>query len=350
MRVGLLSLGDLLADPVTGQRRTASERHRNIVEQAVAAEQAGFASVHLGEHHFSGYIVSSPAVVLAAIAERTTTLRLSNGVALAANLDPVRVAEDYATLDVLSGGRADPCFGRGTFFPDVYQAFGQDEADAKERFAESVELIHRLWTETDLEWSGRFRPDLRGVTVQPRPSQQPRPFIWIGAGISRESVDLAARLGCGLMLPTVFGRWEMFRPAVERFCEQWETHGHDPADRRIGACSHAFVATDGADARRRWEPRYLHYLRSVMEFQAASSKRAGRVPIELPLDDFATMCSTIAICGSPAEVVDRMAAAQEILGIDTHLLMFDLGGLPDPELFEAIALTGAEVVPAVASL
>ena len=116
MDVGLLSLGDHLTDPVTQVKVTQAQRHRSLVEQSVLAEQVGFRSVHLGEHHFCDYILSAPPIVLAAIAERTTTLRLSTGVTLGANLDPVRVAEDYATVDLLSGGRVEPVIGRGTAF------------------------------------------------------------------------------------------------------------------------------------------------------------------------------------------------------------------------------------------
>lgn len=349
MDVGLLTLGDLCTDPSTGRRATPAERHAQIVDEAVLAEHCGFTSVHLGEHHFSEYILSAPTVVLGAIAARTTTIRLSNGVALAANLDPVRIAEDYATIDALSDGRVEPCFGRGTLFPDVYTGFGQDESTAKERFAENVELVHRLWTEERVTWDGRFRAPLVDATVHPRPTQRPRPPIWIGAGISVESVDLAARLGCWLMLPTVFGTWPMFRGVVDRYIEQWEANGHDPADRRIGCCSHAFVARDSADARRRWAPRYLHYLESVIAWQQASAARAGTPVARFPLHDFDTMASTIAICGSPAEVVDRMGQAREMLRLDTHLLMFDMGGIPDDELFAAIELAGADVLPQVAS-
>jgi alkanesulfonate monooxygenase SsuD/methylene tetrahydromethanopterin reductase-like flavin-dependent oxidoreductase (luciferase family) len=350
MHVGLLTLGDSCTDPITGQRRTPAQRHRSLVEQAVVAEQAGFEAVHLGEHHFSDYILTSPHVVLAAIAERTTTIRLSNGVALAANRDPVLVAEEYATLDVLSGGRVEPCFGRGTLFPDVYLGFGQDEVDAVARFAENVELVHRLWTETEITWSGRFRAPLDGVTVHPRPAQSPRPPIWIGAGMSPASIDLAARLGCRLMLPTVFGNWEMFRPIVDRYIEQWDLAGHPAEERRIGACSHCFVAPTTADACARWAPRYIHYLESVIEWQAQSAARCGRSAGQFPLHDFDTMRSTIAICGSPAEVVDRMGTAREMLQLDTQILMFDMGGTPDDEVFAAIELTGAEVLPAVKGL
>jgi alkanesulfonate monooxygenase SsuD/methylene tetrahydromethanopterin reductase-like flavin-dependent oxidoreductase (luciferase family) len=347
MHVGLLSLGDLLTDPVTGLRRTPAERHRSLVDQAVLAESVGFDAVHLGEHHFSDYILSAPQMVLAAIAERTTTMRLSNGVALAANLDPIRVAEDYATLDVLSNGRAEPCFGRGSLFPHVYKYLGQDEADSVARYRENVELIHRLWTEDSVTATGRFHAPLDDVTVHPRPVQSPRPPIWIGAGLSPDSIDLAARLGCRLMLPTVFGNWEMFVPIVDRYCELWEHYGHDIADRRIGCCSHFFVGRDSAATKARWAPRYMHYLQSVIEWQRDSARRVGQTSPGFPLQDFDTMNSTIAICGSPAEVIDRMGTARETLRLDTHLLMFDMGGTPDVELFESIELAGSEVLPAM---
>ena len=348
MRTGLLSLGDLITDPVTGRRPSLAERHRSLVEQAVLAEGAGFDSFHLGEHHFSEYVLSSPHVVLGAIAERTSTLRLSTGVTLAANLDPVRVAEDYATVDALSNGRVEPCFGRGTLFPDVYTEFGQDEACAKERFAENVELVVRLWTEENVHWSGRFHADLHGVTVQPRPTQTPRPPVWIGAGMSLESVDLAARLGCRLLLPTVFGTWDLFVPAVQHYLERWEHYGHDVPCRRIGAISHAGIARDSARARDRFERRYLRYVEKVADWQGESARRAGRAPLPRFFGDFETMTSTIAMCGSPQEILDRMSIARETLHLDTQLVMIDMGGMPDDDLRESLDLFGEHVIPEVA--
>jgi alkanesulfonate monooxygenase SsuD/methylene tetrahydromethanopterin reductase-like flavin-dependent oxidoreductase (luciferase family) len=347
--MGLLSLGDLITDPVTGRRRSLAERHRNLVDQAVWAEECGFDSFHLGEHHFSEYVLSSPQVVLGAIAERTTSLRLSTGVTLAANLDPVRVAEDYATIDALSNGRVEPCFGRGTLFPDVYTEFGQEERHAKERFAENVELILRLWSDENVDWTGRFRADLHGVTVQPRPTQSPRPPVWIGAGMSLDSVDLAARLGCRLLLPTVFGSWEIFVPAVEHYVERWEHYGHDPAERRIGAISHAGIAVDSSSARERFECRYLRYLERVGDWQTESAERAGRTPLPRIFSDFETMTSTIAMCGSPAAIVERMARAKETLHLDTQLVMIDMGGMPDDDIRASLELFGEHVLPAVAA-
>jgi alkanesulfonate monooxygenase SsuD/methylene tetrahydromethanopterin reductase-like flavin-dependent oxidoreductase (luciferase family) len=348
MDVGLLTLGDLVTDPVTGARATAAERHRSIVEQAVAAETGGFVSIHLGEHHFSDYVLTSPPVVLAAIAERTTTLRLSNGVALAATLDPVRVAEDYGTVDVLSGGRTEPCFGRGTIYPDVATFFGQSAEEATDRFAENVRLIDLLWrSDEPVTWTGRFRAPLVDVEVHPRPVQRPRPPMWLGGGWAPETVDLAVELGCWLMLPTVVGTWEMFRPAVDRYIERWDAAGRDPADRRIGCCSHAFTARH--DAAQRWAPRYRRYMEAVAGWRATSLRRAGHTGHALPVDDFDTMCSTVAICGSPDELVDRMGVAAELLDLDVQLLMVDLGGLPHGEVIETIELIGDAVLPQLAA-
>ena len=341
MSVGLLSLGDLITDPVTGQRRTAAERHRNLVDQAVLAERLGFASIHLGEHHFCEYILSAPAVVLAAIAERTTTLRLSTGVTLGVNLDPVRVAEDYATVDVLSGGRVEPVIGRGTFFPHTFAGFGQDPAHARAVFAEHLEILVRLWTDEEVTWSGEHHCPLDRITTHPRPLQRPCPPIWVGGGSSMASVDLAARLGLGLMLPSVFGTPASFVPAVERYEEQWEAHGQDPAARRIGCVSHAHVGPTTAIARRAWEPRYRAYIEWVNDLVRRSTHGASR---GLGGFDFEFLCANTALCGSPAEVVDRMGDLRELLHLDTHLLMFDMGGMPDDELFATIERFAAEAL------
>ncbi len=349
MDVGLLSLGDLITDPVSGSMRTHAERHRNLVDQSVLAEQVGFHSVHLGEHHFCDYILSSPAVVLAAIAERTSTLRLSTGVALGVNNDPLRLAEDYATVDVLSGGRVEPCIGRGTFFPHTYEAFGQDARRAKDMFAENLEILVRAW-EGDVNWSwvepesgsGPARSPLRALTINPRPVQKPRPPVWAGVGASPDSIDLAARLGLWLMLPTVFGTIDMFRRSVDHYDERWEHYGHDPAAKRIGCCTHTFVHTDSAKARTIWEPRYGAYIEWVNELQRTSS---GGRNTGLGTFDFDALVASTAMCGSPAEIVDRMGQIREALRLDTQILMFDMGGMPDNELFSTIELVGAEVIP-----
>jgi alkanesulfonate monooxygenase SsuD/methylene tetrahydromethanopterin reductase-like flavin-dependent oxidoreductase (luciferase family) len=147
MKLSLMTLGDVVADPVTGLVPTAAERHRAIVEAAVVADDAGFEGVHIGEHHGLEYTTSAPPVILAAIGERTFSLRLSTAVTLAANLDPIRVAEDYATVDALSGGRCEVVVGRGNFFVSTYTLFGQRLEDSHELFAQNVELLTQLWAD-----------------------------------------------------------------------------------------------------------------------------------------------------------------------------------------------------------
>lgn len=334
LEIGLMSLGDLLPHPGTGQLVSEADRHRSLVDQSVLAEQAGFAAVHLGEHHFSDYMLSSPPVVLAAIGERTDHLRLSTAVTLAGNLDPVRVAEDYATVDVLSGGRAELVLGRGNLFTHTYAGFGHPVETARERYDESASLLVRLLAEEDVHWEGLFRPPLTGHTTRPRPVD--RLPVWIGAG-SRESAELAADLGCWLMLPSVFGRPELFAPIVEIYRARWEGNGRDWADARVGACSHTHVGQTNRAALDAWEPHYRNY----WTFVGTLLEGSGR----WPAFDYDALLAGPAICGGPAEVVDRIGTWQDQLGLDRHLFMFDLGGIDHASTMATIERFGADVIP-----
>src|SRR2546428_12499202 len=192
MKLGLMTLGDLMEDPVTGATMLPADRYRMLIDAAVIADDAGFHSVNVGEHHGLGYEISSPPVLLAAMAERTTDLRLSTAVTLLANLDTFRLAEDYATVDVISGGRVEIVAGRGNFFASTYELFGQHVDESRDRFDEALELLCQLWTGEGVEWKGNFRPPINGEPVMPAPLQQGVPPIWIGGG---RSAATAARAG-----------------------------------------------------------------------------------------------------------------------------------------------------------
>ena len=165
MKLGLMTLGDLMADPVTGGTMSPQERYRMLIDAAVIADETGFHSINVGEHHGLGYEISAPPVLLSAIAERTTSLRLGTAVALLANLDTLRLAEDYATVDVISGGRVEITVGRGNFFASTYTLFGQDVEESRDRFDEALRLLVQLWPGEGLHWEGRFRP--RRSTASP---------------------------------------------------------------------------------------------------------------------------------------------------------------------------------------
>jgi alkanesulfonate monooxygenase SsuD/methylene tetrahydromethanopterin reductase-like flavin-dependent oxidoreductase (luciferase family) len=347
MKSGLLILGDHLPDPLTRERTSQAARHRQFVELAVRGEQLGFDSVWLGEHHMCDYILSSPPVVLAAIAERTKRLRLGTGVTLLGSLDPVRAAEDYATVDALSGGRVELVVGRG-ILRSTYSDFGKDPERSREIYCENLELLLRLWSDVDVHWSGHFRTPLEGVTVEPRPVQRPHPPIWVGGGTSKESIDLAARLGLRLMLPSVLAPPTAFVHLVERYREQYAAAGHDPAKLRVGACSHVHVARDARAARKRWEPYHMAYISWVTRLvqESGSTVGPGGLP---PPPDFETLIRGPSICGDPAEVTERILEMQERVGLDLHLAMFDHGGIPEKALLESLDLFGERVIPALSS-
>lgn len=345
MELALCSLGDHITDPHTNTRTTQSQKLRQVVEHAVRGEEAGFAAVMLGEHHFTDYILSVPQILLAAIAERTTTLRLNTGVTLLPTQDPVRLAEDFNTVDQLSGGRVEMTVGRGILV-STYDAMGVPASSSREAFAEHLELLVALLEQDSVTWTGAWRGPLDAVRIEPRSFQQPRFPLWIGGGVGFNSVDLAARLGLQLMLPGVFGKSKTFIPAAERYREQWEVHGHTSTP-RIGNVFHTHVARTSQEARARWAPYYKAYLDFVDSIWDGEGLFDGNGRAGLAFDVEKLMRST-AICGSPAEVVDRLGEARDVLGLDLASLSMDLGGLPESMLYEAIDLIGTDVIPELA--
>lgn len=342
MKIGWATMGDLLPDPITGGLLSQAERHRMIVEASVAAEAAGFWCAAVGEHHFCDYIISSPPVLLAAIAERTSTLRVGTAVALGSNNDPVRLAEDYATLDVLSGGRVELCVGRGNLYEHTFTAFGQDPSQSRGIYEERVELLVDCLTKTQLSFRGTHRPPFENFTTQPRPLQQPMP-VWIGGGSSLDSVDFAARAGLPLMLPGVLGPPKLFAPMVAHYRQRWQELGRDPAGCQVGVIAHTFPAPTSQEARRRMEARMGVYMAWVRELVGISTPKLLSMFPPFNFEALTTRGPTV--CGSPAEVVDKIGLWKELLGLDVYLLMCDMGGMPPAELIETIELAGAEVLP-----
>lgn len=331
---GVLSLADHLSNPVTGHIGSQADRLQRVVEAAVMAEAAGFDSFGVGEHHFSGYILSAPELLLAAAAAKTTRIGLGTSVTLLANTDPVRQAEQLATLDVLSGGRAEMTFARGVS-EDTANAFGiADFDELRPRFEEYLRLVLRLMTEDRVTWSGRFRAPLTGIRLEPRPIQKPYPSIWIGGGLSTTSATLAADLGLPLFLPSLF-RWpEDYLSIVEHYRNRFMPNDTGvPA--RIGFPSYVHVAATSQEAKRRWRPHLEHY----RDFALTMRDSFGRET------DYENLLLGPAICGSPAEVVDRVGQINRLLDLDRHLFLLDAGGVPDETLADEMTLLAADVLP-----
>jgi alkanesulfonate monooxygenase SsuD/methylene tetrahydromethanopterin reductase-like flavin-dependent oxidoreductase (luciferase family) len=329
-----LSLADHLDDPLTGRRESQVNRMARVVETAAAAEAAGFGTFGVGEHHFSDYILSAPELVLAAAAAKTSRIRLGTSVTLLANSDPVRLAEQLATLDVLTNGRAEMTFARGVSETTAH-AFGIADFDTlRPRFDEYLRLVLRLLTEEEVTWEGQHRAPLHRVRVEPRPVQDPHPPTWIGGGLSTVSADLAADLGLPLFLPSLF-RWpEDYLEIVSRYRERHRAAGHTHAP-RLGFPSYLHVATTSQEARRRWQPHLEHY----RDFALSLRSGHGRPT------DFDSLLDGPAICGSPAEVVERVQEVDDVLGLDRHLFLLDAGGVPPAVLDDQMDLLATEVLP-----
>jgi alkanesulfonate monooxygenase SsuD/methylene tetrahydromethanopterin reductase-like flavin-dependent oxidoreductase (luciferase family) len=351
MKLSILSLGDHLPDPLTGIRIPQHQRVSELLALGRLADGLGFHGFHLGEHHFCDYIVSNPVPLLAAVAAHTRSVRLSTGVSLLANRDPVLVAEDYAMLDLISGGRAELVAGRGNAFFECYRQMGHDMARSRGLFEAGVDLLLAIWRcEGPVSSDGAIRPALDQARVQPRPLQRRHPPVWIGGGSSEDSVRLAVRHGLGLQLPGVFAPAPHFAALAHLYRELWQEAGWTHAP-QVGFTAHAHVRPDSQDAKAFWEPYHLAYLDWVWGMIADGARGAmPRPPPATAQRAFLDPLKSPALCGSPAEVTDRLLAWSEALGgIDVMLLKIDGGGLPFTQVQAGAELLARAVAPAVAS-
>lgn len=324
--IGFATLGDFLPNPKTGERPSQTERFRHFVEFGVLAEMLGFWSYHVGEHHFSDYVLSSPPTILAAVAERTENIRLSTAVALLTHRDPVHVAEDYGTVDVISGGRLELVAGRGVY-KDHYALFGQDLEHSESLMDEAVDLLKRLWSEEEVSWSGSIRAPIENVTLRPRPFQMPHPPIWLSAS-SAESVTRAVKLGCPIVVPMVTTGVENAYERAAQYRAEWAAGGHDPAEGKVALHQHFYIgAGSTAEAIEHWWPHQKSYLEWVVSeiSPPGSALPSHMATLELP--------EAQAVCGSGADVAAEMAKRMEKMGgVDWLILQCDQGGLPMVEV------------------
>ncbi|EIV91831.1 LLM class flavin-dependent oxidoreductase [Frankia sp. QA3] len=339
MDVGLLTLGELNPDPTTGVPISEQQRIHEILRSASLADEVGFAAFATGEHHSPSYLGTTPTVLLSAVAARTERIRLRSGLTLLPSRDPVLLAEDFATLDHISNGRADIVVGKG-IYPEPLEIFGPDKDLVDEVYYEKIDLLLRLLRETDVTWSGDHRGPLVGVTTRPRPLQDPFP-VWLGVSGSERSLVFAGERGLSVMFGGLFQTPSHYAGLLEVYRRAAADAGQDLSRALVATTSHAHVARRSQDAKRRWRPYHSNYFQS-------NRGRSSR-EVNLPPWEELTGPTGLALCGSPAEIVDRLSEMRETLGHDLHFLQLDLGGLPWPLLAESIELIGSEVIPALAS-
>ena len=336
MELGVYTFADHGLDQVTGVRISATERMRNLLEEAELADQAGLDVFGVGEHHREDFIVSAPAVALAAIAARTKRIRLTSAVTVLSSDDPVRVFQDFATLDLLSAGRAEIMAGRGSF-TESFPLFGYDLEDYDALFAEKLELLLQLRAAERITWAGKFRPPLNDLPVHPRPQQDPLP-VWLAAGGNPGSAVRAGTLGLPLALAIIGGMPERFRPFVELFRESAVAAGHP--DLAVGINSIGFLADTTQEAAELFYPGFQRAMTTI-------GRERGWPPMNRPQFDAVRGPRGALVLGSPAEVTDKILFEHSVFGHRRFLLQLSVGGLPHAAMLHALELFATKVAPAV---
>jgi probable LLM family oxidoreductase len=332
VEIGLYTFAELPSDGSMSPER----RLRNLLEEIELADQVGLDVFGVGEHHRPDFAVSAPAVVLAAAAARTSRIRLTSAVTVLSSDDPVRVFEQFATLDLLSGGRAEIMAGRGSFV-ESFPLFGFDLHDYDELFAEKLELLLRLGDGEHVTWRGRFRAPLGGQGVYPRPAR--RVPVWIAVGGNPESALRAGRLGLPMALAIIGGLPERFAVFAKLHRSAAREAGFDPPP-SLSINSHGFIADTSRRA-----------LEESFGPVSAAMNRIGRErgwpPMTRADYEAAAGPRGANFVGSPSQVVEKVLFQHEVFGHDRFLLQLTVGSMPHQAVLHAIELLGNEVAPAV---
>lgn len=336
--LGLYSFAELTPDPGTGEIIIPHQRMQELLESIEHADQVGLDVFGLGEHHRPDFISSAPSVILAAAAARTKRIRLSSAVNVISSDDPVRVFQRFATLDLISNGRAEIMAGRGSFI-ESFPLFGYDLRDYNELFSEKLELLLKIRDDEHVHWSGKHRAALTGQGVYPRPLQQPLP-VWVAVGGTPQSVVRAGRLGLSLALAIIGGRPAQFAPFVELYWDTVRQSGHDPAGLAVSINSHGFIADSAKEARDEAFPYYEMVMNKI-------GRERGWAPLTRAQYDASCTLEGANFIGSPDEIVEKILYQHEIFGHQRLLLQFTIGTMPHDKVMRAIELFGTKVAPVV---
>tara|TARA_Y100001972_G_C7655175_1_gene329823 strand:+ start:1308 stop:2348 length:1041 start_codon:yes stop_codon:yes gene_type:complete len=338
MEIGISTFVENTPDPETGKLLSPYQRMQNLMEEIELADQVGLDVYAVGEHHRPDFVVSSPAVVLAAAAVRTKNIKLSSAVSVLSSDDPVRVFQQFAHVDLLSGGRAEIMAGRGSFI-ESFPLFGNDLKDYDSLFSEKLELLLQLNKSERVTWQGHHRPSINNRGVYPRPFQKELP-IWIAVGGTPESVIRAANKGLPLAIAIIGGMPEQFIQLADLYKRTYLSAGHAPEKMQLSVHSHGFIAEDSQEAaddfygpyelvmsrigqERGWSPM------TRQQYEAMRTKRGSL------------------LVGSPQEVIDKILMEQEMFGLTRFLMHLSVGTMPHDKLLKAIELLGTVVAPEV---
>ena len=338
MEIGIYTFADIDTHPQTGEAVTPQQRMRNLLEEAELADQVGLDVFAVGEHHRPDYAVSAPAVVLAAAAERTKKIRLSSAVTVLSSDDPVRVFQAFATVDLLSAGRAEVMAGRGSFI-ESFPLFGYNLNDYDSLFSEKLDMLVRLNESETLSWKGTHTQTVQNRGVYPRPFQEKLP-IWVAVGGTPESVVRAAEYGLPMALAIIGGLPARFAPLTRLYRDVYHKAGHDTAKLQLGINSHAFIADTSQQAADEFYPPYAAVMTQI-------GRERGWPPTSRAQFDQSLNPQGALLVGSPQQVIDKILYEHELFGHTRFLAQMSLGAMPHAKVLGAIELLGTKVAPAI---
>ena len=339
MEIGIYTLADLGPDPHTGKTISARQRLEEIIQAAKMADAAGLDVFGVGEHHRLDYAVSSPAIVLSAISQVTKRIKLASTTTVLNTIDPVRLFEDFATLDLLSNGRAEIVAGRGAFI-ESFPLFGYDVNHYDKLFEEHMELFLELNAKEKVTWKGKFRSPLQDAEIAPRPLQKELP-IWIGVGGTPESAARAGRLGTGLAMAILGGPPNRFKPLVDVYREAASQAGRAAEDLKVGVTGHAYISKTTQQAKDEFYPYHANYW-GYLNSQRGMSTIMSRA-------DFEIMAApeTALFVGSSQQIIEKILHQYELFGHQRFIAQMDIGGMPFEKVAENIERLATEVAPVV---
>ncbi|MCD2421374.1 LLM class flavin-dependent oxidoreductase [Niabella pedocola] len=338
MELGISMFGDLHFDPATNTVQAPGERLKEIIEEIKLMDEVGLDYFGIGEHHRPDYAVPSPEIVLAAASTVTKNIKLGSAVSVVSSSDPVKLYQNFAMVDLLSGGRAELMAGRGSFI-ESFPLFGYDLRDYDALFEEKLDLLLKINKEAVVTWKGKHRAPLQEQMVLPRATNNHLP-VWIAVGGTPSSVERAGRLGLPLMIAIIGGSPAQFQPFFELYKETWQQYGHPVDQYQVGIHVHGFYGEDSAALSEMYYPLY-----------AAQMDRVGRTrgwpPYRRNQFDFGKTKNGALVIGDASEAIDKILYLQELFGLTRFATHMDTGGPQHKDIMKSIEIYGTKIAPKV---
>ncbi|MDR2282000.1 MAG: LLM class flavin-dependent oxidoreductase [Sphingobacterium sp.] len=338
LELGIGMFGDLQIDPKTGQIQSTQQRLQEIIEEIKLMDEVGLDFFGMGEHHRPDYAVASPEIILAAAATVTKNIKLGSAVSVLSSTDPVKLYQDFATVDLISGGRAEIMAGRGSFI-ESFPLFGYDLKDYSELFEEKLELLLKIKKNTSINWTGKFRKSLINQEIHPRATENGLP-IWVAVGGTTSSVIRAGKLGLPVMFAIIGGAWEQFTPLFEMYKQAYEDNGHDMEKFQVGVHMHAFFGEDSKAVAEKYYPIYGAQMNRI-------GASRGWPPYQKSQYDFGRSPHGHLIVGDANESIDKILAVKETFGLTRFSAHTDVGSPDHKDMMKAIEIYGTKIAPKV---